>query len=236
MRLEFQQRGFTTSPQFVPAGELELLRRYYEAVMKSTENDHALRSDLSGASEMAGMEKIVQIMRPSSLQSELLEMETYAKALATAKVYLGNDMALDFDMLISKPPHSEAETPWHQDAAYWIRLPDKRAVSIWIALDATTLANGCMWFVPKRKNILRPHEQPTAGGALSCPPPEKDALACPIPAGGCTLHDGYTLHYSRGNSTSGQRRGLILNFRPAAMIALERQQGVDHTGRRKTRS
>jgi hypothetical protein len=36
------------------------------------------------------------------------------------------------------------------------------------------------------------------------------------------------LHYSRGNNTAGHRRALIINFRPKAMIRLEREQGFDH--------
>ena len=53
-------------------------------------------------------------------------------------------------------------------------------------------------------------------------------MAVPLAPGGCTFHGGSTLHYSRGNSTDRNRRALILNFRPRAMIDLEREQGYDH--------
>jgi hypothetical protein len=36
------------------------------------------------------------------------------------------------------------------------------------------------------------------------------------------------MHYSRGNSTAGHRRALIVNFRPRAMVELERSRGFDH--------
>jgi coenzyme F420-reducing hydrogenase delta subunit len=36
------------------------------------------------------------------------------------------------------------------------------------------------------------------------------------------------MHYSRGNTTSSRRRALIVNFRPKAMIELERAHGFDH--------
>ncbi|MDA8993707.1 carboxypeptidase-like regulatory domain-containing protein [Flavobacteriaceae bacterium] len=38
------------------------------------------------------------------------------------------------------------------------------------------------------------------------------------------------------NSTSGNRRAYILNFRPQAMIDLERSLGFDHTGKRSVQS
>ena len=103
-------------------------------------------------------------------------------------------------------------------------------------MDRTTIENGCMWFASVEKNLLLPQEQKTPGAALSCSPPTSAGTPVPLPEGGCTLHDGFTLHYSGGNTTLGQRRGLILNFRSLAMIALERQQGVDHTGERKIRN
>lgn len=161
---------------------------------------------------------------------ELRTTQTYQKAKTLAQEYLGSDLELDFDMLINKPPDTHTETPWHQDAAYWIDLPDKRALSFWIALDDTTLENGCMWFHPKLWDFLLPHKRKDESGPLYLENPETcNAKAICLKVGDCTLHDGYTLHYSTGNKTQGQRRGLILNYRPKAMILLERQKGFDHT-------
>ena len=62
------------------------------------------------------------------------------------------------------------------------------------------------------------------------------ALCIPIAKKSAVAHHGRTLHYSRGNSTSGNRRAYILNFRPQAMIDLERSLGFDHTGKRSVQS
>ena len=64
-------------------------------------------------------------------------------------------------MLINKAPNTNKETPWHQDAAYWIDMPDERALSIWFAIDKATLNNGCMWYTPRSHLLpLRKHSQP----------------------------------------------------------------------------
>jgi len=146
-------------------------------------------------------------------------------------------MDLDFDMLIDKPPYSETVTPWHQDEAYWIDMPDKRALSFWISLDEAKKDNGCMWYMPgSHRHGVLPHEQLEGGGALYCDRGrEQDAEAVELHAGDCAVHLGRTLHYSRGNSTGNRRRAYILNYRPKAMIAFERAQGFDHTGRRQSR-
>lgn len=87
-----------------------------------------------------------------------------------------------------------------------------------------------MWFVPGSQNgPLRPHRPAgKGGGALQCDGSEDEAVCVPLQPGGCTFHGGSTLHYSRGNATAGHRRALIINFRPQAMIDLERAKGFDH--------
>ena len=217
--------------------ELEELAAIYNVILEDLDRTNHLRSDLSGKTTEVGKEAITQIMRPSLVYTELRMHPAYSKALACARDLLGEDMELDFDMLIDKRPYSETETPLHQDAAYWIDMPDKRAVSCWIAIDHATEENGCMWFVSKdQDNKVLDHSAPVAGGALRCEAPIDRAQCIPLKPGDCTFHDGFTLHFSKGNSTKGHRRALILNFRPKDMIDLERSKGVDHLGDRKVRN
>ncbi|MEA1784830.1 phytanoyl-CoA dioxygenase family protein [Arenibacter sp. GZD96] len=232
----FLKEGFTHLDRLISMEDVQSLRLVYDALLNDKKRTLGLRSDLAGAGrESDSVERITQIMRPSIIEPELLYNKAFILALAYAKDLLGDDMELDFDMLINKAPFTNTPTPWHQDAAYWIKLPDKRAVSCWIALDRVYQENGCMWFVPKTDDLVKPHKSLPNGGALYCDAPSEGAIPIPLAAGGCTFHDGFTLHFSQGNTTSDQRRALILNFRPKKMIALERQQGVDHTGTRKVR-
>ena len=233
---EFLKHGFAKLDAIISIDEVENLRVIYNQLLNDTKRTVGLRSDLGGEVGNREIEKITQIMRPSSIEPKLSESRVYKLALGSAQKMLGNDIALDFDMLINKAPYTNTPTPWHQDAAYWINMPDKRAVSCWIALDDVYEDNGCLWFIPKEEETIKVHSPYTKGGALHCKVDASKAKSIPLKAGGCTFHDGYTLHYSRGNTTNSQRRALILNFRPKAMIALEREQGIDHTGTRKVRN
>lgn len=236
MKAEFLKKGFAQLNCLISGEEVQSLRVVYDALLSDKNRTLGLRSDLAGGGKAGdGVEKITQIMRPSTIEPGLLNRKAYRLALGYAKELLGTDMELDFDMLINKAPFTDTPTPWHQDAAYWISLPDKRAVSCWIALDEVYEDNGCMWFVPKKDDLVCPHKNLPNGGALFCDPPSEGAIPIALAAGGCTFHDGFTPHFSKGNTTSSQRRALILNFRPEKMIALEREQGVDHTGTRKVR-
>jgi len=238
-RLKFIKDGFIKIDQLITLEEVDTLRAIYDSLLQDKAKTAHLRSDLAGSKkeDSKKVERITQIMRPSTISSELLKSSTYKKALYWAKELLGEDMELDFDMMINKAPHTNTPTPWHQDTAYWIALPDKRSASCWIALDDVIEENGCMWFIPKKEGQpLLAHKNLPHGGALYCETETAEAVSVPMYPGGCTFHDGYTLHYSRGNTTASQRRALILNFRPKKMIELEREQGVDHTGERKQRN
>jgi phytanoyl-CoA hydroxylase len=235
----FNQNGYLLVENLLTPDEVETYRNLYEDFLSNKIDIAKYRGDLAGQTDAAGkaVERITQIMVPSRVVPALLEQPLHQKSLSIARQLLGDDLALDFDMLINKAPHTNAPTPWHQDCAYWISMPDIRATSCWVALDEATKENGCMWYVPKSHLIpIRPH-QPSAkgGGALQCEANEDEAVAMEIKPGSCVFHHGGTLHYSRGNTTDKHRRAFITNFRPEAMIRYEREQGYDHTGDRKVR-
>ncbi|MCL4204628.1 MAG: phytanoyl-CoA dioxygenase family protein [Pirellulaceae bacterium] len=204
----------------------------YEAILSGQIEAGQWRSDLgSGQSrKREGVKNITQIMWPSELIPELLGSPAYHRALDISRQLLGDDMAFDFDMLIDKAPGTDTPTPFHQDMAYWVDLPDRRAVSCWIALDEAIVDNGCMWFAPGSHRLpLRQHRwHGKSGGALECDGSEAECVCVPLKPGSCTFHNGGVMHYSRRNTTAVHRRALIVNFRPEAMIRLERERGFDH--------
>lgn len=231
----FEEYGYLSFDNVLSLRELEKYRQLYEDFLNGTIDTENHRSDLSGKGKEK--EQITQIMRPSLLMEGLQEMSLHQKTIKIAQDLLGEDMALDFDMLIDKAPFTNTLTPWHQDEAYWINMPDKRAVSCWVALDDAFKENGCMWYIPgSHKLPLRPHWQTGKGGALACDAKEVEATAVALKAGSCTFHHGRTIHYSRGNSTKKRRRAFILNFRPVEMIEFERKRGYDHLGKRSLKN
>ena len=232
----FDQEGYLELEKILSEQDIVFYSKTYDAFINNEFDTTDLRSDLSGK-EDNDMEYITQIMLPSKIYPDLLDLSMHQKSLAIAQQLLGQDMILDFDMLINKAPYTNQPTPWHQDAAYWIDMPDKRALSIWFAIDEATLENGCMWYTPKsHQSPLREHFQPLGKGALQCSGSENESIAVPLKPGSCTIHHGHTLHYSRGNNTSRHRRAFILNFRPKKMVELERAQGMDHSGNREVRN
>lgn len=231
----FEIEGYLVVENLLTKTEVVYYDDLYNSFLDNSIDASPYRSDLSGGD--GEKEKITQIMVPSKLVPDLLQQPLHQKSLEIAKALMGDDIALDFDMLINKAPRTNTITPWHQDAAYWIDMPDKRAASCWVAIDHAYKENGCMWYTPKSHlSTVLPHVQTGDKGALQCQGSEENSVFIALQPGSCVFHQGGTLHYSRGNATDSNRRAVITNFRPIAMIAFERSQGVNHTGEIKVKN
>ena len=233
----FEKKGYLIIHDLIDPDTVRAYQKIYDEFLSGVIDAGSTRRDLKGEDGSAKSESITQIMVPSKHYPALLDSAYYKKIRSISRTLLGEDLDIDFDMFISKAPHSDAPTPWHQDCAYWIDMPDKRAISAWMPLDETYEDNGCMWYVPgSHLEPMRKHDSTAKNGALICEGSESEAVAVPLKPGSCVLHHGATVHYSRGNKTSNNRRAMIVNFRPKAMIEYERQRGFDHTGENKVRN
>jgi hypothetical protein len=154
-----------------------------------------------------------------------------------ARQLCGDGMMIDYDQLLAKQPHkTDAVFAWHQDMAYWPPTEDRRTATFWLAVDDSTVDNGCMRFVPATTHEaqLRPHA-PVYGGrgeshALATElRPDDKVIVKPIARGDCTVHNERVMHGSGGNRTAGYRRAYIIAFRSEATIKIERALGFTHS-------
>jgi ectoine hydroxylase-related dioxygenase (phytanoyl-CoA dioxygenase family) len=75
-----------------------------------------------------------------------------------------------------------------------------------------------MRFLPgSHHEEVRPHQlinpESADGLQLADGQPVRGSVACPLPAGGATVHSGRTLHYTGPNHTHEPRRAHIMAFR-----------------------
>lgn len=171
--------------------------------------------DLAGTDEDETRAALPQILNPSKYAPEIAESLMKKNAISVAKQLLGDEAAYGGEHAILKPAGSAAETPWHQDEAYWDPAFAYNSMSIWIPLQPATLENGCMWFVPgSHRGPIFEHRQigddPRVHGLEVIGANVSSGVACPIPAGGCTIHHNATLHYTGPNRTDRPRRALIM--------------------------
>ncbi len=181
---------------------------------------------------------VVNVMLPRKYYPPLAGNVYERRAAAIAEQLCGPDMVLDYDQLLAKQPFREdAVFAWHQDQAYWPATPDTRTASFWMAIDDSTLENGCVRFIPgsHREPKLRPHhplhgDRGKSHTLVAEVDPEKDEIRpAPIRRGDVTVHHERTVHGSGGNRTAGWRRAYVVAFRARETVALERALGFTHS-------
>jgi ectoine hydroxylase-related dioxygenase (phytanoyl-CoA dioxygenase family) len=216
----YHEQGFLAIPRLTDDDDVAALRTAYDRIFaERAGRDLGDHFDLAGRDEEAGKESLPQILHPAKYAPEMNDSNLLRNATRVARQLLGPDATCEFAHAIFKPAGFGAETPWHQDAAYW--SPDMRytAVSIWVPLQEATEENGCMQFAPAshRLDVVRHrsiNDDPRIHG-LELHPAEQvrvgDFVSCPLPPGGATFHGPYTLHHTGPNRSKIPRRALILN-------------------------
>lgn len=215
IRTAVRRDGFATVEALTTAEEIAWLVEAYDRLF---EPDSAVRAEdrfeLAGEQDGAGL--LPQVVNPERYLPELLDTIAHRQAFELARAVLGEEARPAGMHAIRKPPRDGAETPWHQDEAYWDPRFEHDAISIWMPLQRVTVGNGCMQFVPgsHRDGVLE-HRlvSPTAHGlVLADLSVIRHIEACPLPAGGATVHTSTTVHYTGPNATDSPRRALIMAF------------------------
>ena len=138
--------------------------------------------------------------------------------LMPAAQLLGGAVRFWHDQLFCKPAGHGGVVAWHQDYSYWNRTKPMAHLTCWIALDDSTVDNGCLYYVPgsHRWNLL-----PVTGltGNMdeirSVLSDEQKEQFRPVPLearrGYCVFHHPLMVHGSYANRTGRQRRATLIN-------------------------
>ncbi|MBN8218221.1 MAG: phytanoyl-CoA dioxygenase family protein [Spirochaetes bacterium] len=125
------------------------------------------------------------------------------------------------DQALIKPPWGNP-TAYHRDNPYW-SFHDARALSIWVALDAATRDNGCLYYIPgshRSGDFRNSGIGPRLGDIYGVLPEFAgvEPVAAPLPAGGCVIHNGLTIHGAGANMTPRPRRAMTGQFMPLRAV------------------
>jgi ectoine hydroxylase-related dioxygenase (phytanoyl-CoA dioxygenase family) len=180
---------------------------------------------------------VVNVMLPRRYYPDWQGNVFERRAHSIAEQLCGEGMTIDFDQLLAKSPvRPDAVFHWHQDQAYWIDTDDRRTATCWLAVDDSTVENGCMQFLPgSHHEAVRPHRplhgDRSASHTLVTDLREGDVMKpVEIRRGDITVHNEGVLHGSGGNhSASSYRRAYIVALRSKETVAEERRRGFTHS-------
>lgn len=121
------------------------------------------------------------------------------------------------DQALFKKPWANP-TSWHLDTPFW-SFSDRRALSIWVALDDATYANGCLFFIPGTQKGTGFDDlgiSKNMDSIFTVYPQYKTSatVAAPMKAGSCSFHNGLTIHGAHANMTPGSRRAMTCAYMP----------------------
>lgn len=115
-------------------------------------------------------------------------------------------------------PGKMAGHPWHQDERFF-PTRDRSLTGVFVALETTTLENGCLWIVPRsHKNGYmygetehnNSEEYLYAKGCSGVD--ESKAIPMEMPAGSVLFFSGYLLHKSTKNRTDAFRSVIVNHY------------------------
>jgi len=214
----YHREGYLVLDAITTQEEVAWLREVYDRLFAARAGREAGdQFDLAGTDAEGQSAALPQILNPSNYAPELKEGLFRVNALAIARQLLGADAEPLGEHAIYKTARTGAETPWNQDEAYWDPALDYESLSIWMPLQEATIANGCMQFVPgsHQQQVVTHHsinDDPRIHGLEVDGVDVSTAVACPIPAGGATIHHNRTLHHTGPNDSEVPRRAYILIF------------------------
>lgn len=131
--------------------------------------------------------------------------------------FIGPGVSVYFSQIFFKPPKGGGPKPVHQDNFYFGPNDRDGVVTAWIALDAATVENGCLFFGDgtNRGPILDHVAPPDKPYDLQIPDAVASAIPmtpAPVPKGGVSFHHGNTLHRSSDNRSPNWRRACALHY------------------------
>ncbi|HYG19228.1 MAG TPA: phytanoyl-CoA dioxygenase family protein, partial [Ohtaekwangia sp.] len=195
---QYQKDGFLVIDNFLNADELEQWRTALDAALaKRKGNKLPDRASVYGKGDDADktyydnvFDQLINLWQDNPLMRDIMLDERLGKmatALSGAEgIHVWHDQAL-----IKKPWANP--TAWHLDTPYW-SFSDRRALSIWVALDDATLENGCLFFIPgshQHTTFENPGIGKNMGAIFDYYPQFKTTrpIAATMKAGSCSFHN-----------------------------------------------
>jgi phytanoyl-CoA hydroxylase len=213
----YNENGFLVVENFLSAEELDHWRtQTAEAVQQRLEKRNGYTNQ--GGADSYYQSVFVQCVKLAD-SHEGVRKFIYDRELGKMAATLAGveGIRIWHDQALFKQPYGNP-TGWHLDNPYW-SFSSKQSISIWVALDDATLANGCMWYLPGTHKTARYDNHgigANLAGLFKIYPEwlEIDSVAAPAKAGTAVFHNGLCAHGAGANMTNKPRRAMTCAYMP----------------------
>lgn len=220
---QYRRDGFLVIDNFLSPDELKFWQTALdEAIAKRNGNKMPDRKEVYGKGDDADksyydnvFDQLINLWQDNEKMKQIMLDERLGKM--AAQLAGVNGIRIWHDQALVKKPWANP-TSWHLDTPYW-SFSDRKALSIWVALDDATYENGCLFFIPgsyQQTTFQNPGIGKNMGAIFTTYPEFKGSksVAAPMKAGSCSFHNGLTIHGAHANMTSGYRRAMTCAYMP----------------------
>lgn len=224
---QFNEQGYLAGIRLFGDREVEALREALARLADPGHPRHALFHEYHSNESTNADTVLFHALGAWRVEEAFHDLLWNPAFLIPASQILGGSVRFWHDQLFSKPAKHGGVVAWHQDYSYWTRTVPIAHLTCWIALDDSTVENGCLQYVPgsHRWNLL-----PITGLAgnmeeiMTVLTDEQKAAFQPVPIelkkGECAIHHSLLIHGSYENRSDRPRRATVINvFRDGVQSA-----------------
>jgi len=206
----FKREGYLLyNKPVLPQAQFNALKQHFEGKLATWEKD-------SGGKRPEHMDV------PHFTDVKLFQWLLHDSVLDIVESFIGPNIALWSSHFITKPAGTGMRVPWHEDSAYWGKVLDPmEVVTVWLAVDPSTPANGCMRIIPgTHVNGYSEYEDVEGQQVFGIQikkgqVDESKAVDCTLAPNECSIHHAKTIHGSNPNTSAIRRCGYTMRYVPA---------------------
>ncbi|MCE9589833.1 MAG: phytanoyl-CoA dioxygenase family protein [Planctomycetes bacterium] len=161
----------------------------------------------------------VRVWNSSNFPPTMLDAMRDDRVTPILRQIIGPDVEFLSAKAVFKDGKIDFPSPWHQDWFYW-EGPSK--MSVWIAMDDATVANGCLMFIPgSHKRVFPRKHFPTEGFSVRIEDKELEGLpvaTLEVKRGDAVFFSDLAAHSSHPNTIKADRWSFITTYRNAAVL------------------
>ena len=222
----YERDGFVAVRQFFDSGELAPLLEAY-------------RKDASVGGSLYGMLDDAGAAHPICIWIELADdiigmLPRMARMVECTEFLMGEPCYHWHSKLTVKPPGCEARIDWHQDYTSWyddgVMFP--QLLTVGVAIEPATKANGCLQLVPGSQRIGRMNYEDHAiyEKRVDRAKEKLDVVHCEMDTGDAVFFHCNTLHGSAMNTSDSSRLMLFASYNAASNEPIPNAVGINEDG------
>lgn len=210
-REHFRRRGYCVLPDAVSSADLSMLSRTVDELLtEELDPEHHINK---------GNDRRFLALR----HEEFGELEAFVLGESIGQLageLLTGPPHLFVEQFVVKGPRTGASFAWHQDGGY-VGFAHPPYLSLWIAIDDATEANGCLSVLPRdldHNTDIADHDWDEANKERVGYSGDDPGVLVECEAGSIVAFSSTTMHRSGPNTTERPRRAFVAQYSAEPII------------------